>query len=112
MSLGEDAQTAGTCSAMAFSCRSCGWQLAPYEWPGYISRWRNDTGEWWQENLCTFCYIDELTARLIYVEGQWGLLRRQLPPGPPEHFLVLDDDDLDEDDDPWQAHRPEYSDGW
>ena len=107
MSLGEDAQTAGTGSTMDFSCRSCGWHLAPYEWPGYISRWRNDTGEWWQEHLCTFCFIDELTARLIYVEGQLELLRRQLPPGPQEHFLVLD-----EDDDPWQAHRPEHSDGW
>ena len=107
MSLGEDAQTAGAGSTMDFSCRSCGWQLAPYEWPGYISRWRNDTGEWWQEHLCTFCFIDELTARLIYVEGQLELLRRQLPPGPQEHFVVLD-----EDDDPWQAHRPEHSDGW
>ncbi len=107
MSLGEDAQTAGTGSTMDFSCRSCGWQLAPYEWPGYISRWRNDTGEWWQEHLCTFCFIDELTARLIYVEGQLELLRRQLPPGPQEHFVVLD-----ADDDPWQAQQPEHSDGW
>ena len=86
---------------MAFHCRSCGWQLAPYVWPGYVLRWRNDTGEWWQEYLCTFCYIDELIAQIIVIEGRVVLLLRQLPPGPPPHFLILD-----EDDDPWEDGRP------
>ena len=47
-------------------------------------------------------------ARLVYVEGQLELLRRQLPPGPQEHFVVLDEDDVD----PWEAQRLEFSDGW